>query len=80
MAPMAFRPACAQTSEPVSLQSSAYRQALERETFDLINKYRKAQDMPILQWDDTIAKVSRIHSKDMANEDSSISAVIRLLD
>jgi len=62
-------PVRAQTQDTVSLQSPVYRQALERETFDLVNAYRKANGLPGLQWDDTIAKVSRGHSKDMADDD-----------
>ena len=58
-------PALAQT--PATLQSSAYRQALEKETFELVNQYRQANQLPPLRWDDTIAKVSRGHSKEMAD-------------
>jgi uncharacterized protein YkwD len=39
---------------------------LERETFALINQYRKAHDFPPLAWSAEIAKVARVHSKDMA--------------
>ena len=31
--------------------------ALERETFALINEYRKSSDLPILTWDEEIAKI-----------------------
>jgi uncharacterized protein YkwD len=39
---------------------------LEKETFLLINQYRKEQQLPVLAWDDTIARVARSHSNDMA--------------
>jgi uncharacterized protein YkwD len=43
-----------------------FRAGVEKETFLLINQYRTAHDLPALTWDDTIAKVAREHSKDMA--------------
>jgi uncharacterized protein YkwD len=43
-----------------------YRSGVEQETFSLINQYRKSSDLPLLTWDDTIAKVARAHSRDMA--------------
>jgi uncharacterized protein YkwD len=39
---------------------------LERETFALINHYRKENELPVLGWDPDIAKVARGHSRDMA--------------
>jgi uncharacterized protein YkwD len=39
---------------------------VEQETFLLINQYREAHDFPALKWDDSIAKVARAHSRDMA--------------
>ncbi|MCE0498771.1 MAG: CAP domain-containing protein [Methylacidiphilales bacterium] len=43
-----------------------YGHNLEQETFYLINAYRKADNLPPLQWDFNIAKVARDHSRDMA--------------
>ncbi len=43
-----------------------FQHAVEKQTFLLVNQYRKESDLPPLAWDDTIAKVARAHSKDMA--------------
>jgi len=43
-----------------------FRSSLEKQTFFLVNQYRKSNELPPLAWDDTIAKVARDHSKDMA--------------
>jgi uncharacterized protein YkwD len=43
-----------------------FRSELEKETFILVNDYRKSNQLPLLTWDDQIAKVARAHSKDMA--------------
>ncbi len=50
---------------PVS-GSPEYRTAVERQAFLLVNQYRKAHDLPPMVWTDSIAKVARAHSKDMA--------------
>jgi len=50
-------------------QQSADTKEVERETFSLINQYRKANDLPLLAWDGEIARVARIHSKEMATGD-----------
>jgi uncharacterized protein YkwD len=50
----------AQTSGP------DFRAGVEKETFLLVNQYRFAHGLPALEWDETIAKVAREHSKDMA--------------
>jgi len=42
------------------------RTELEKETFSLVNGYRTSQALPPLQWDDSIARVARGHSRDMA--------------
>jgi len=52
--------ATSQTSGP------DFRSEVEKETFLLVNQYRKASDLPALAWDIEIAKVARAHSKDMA--------------
>jgi len=43
-----------------------FRSEVEKETFLLVNQYRKASDLPALTWDEAIAKEARAHSKDMA--------------
>ena len=43
-----------------------YCSEVERETFSLVNQYRKASDLPPLAWDGEIAKAARAHSRDMA--------------
>jgi uncharacterized protein YkwD len=56
-----------QTPDSTSKMSGAvYRSGLEQKTFSLINQYRKSHELPLLAWDDSIAKVARAHSKDMA--------------
>lgn len=56
-----------QAQTPVSPASTASdNSVLERETFALINQYRKADDLPVFAWDADIAKVARLHSRDMA--------------
>jgi uncharacterized protein YkwD len=42
------------------------RAGIEQETFYLINACRKADKLPPLQWDSTIANIARDHSHDMA--------------
>jgi uncharacterized protein YkwD len=57
-------------SAPVSSSSAKApaddRGALEKETFSLVNQYRKNSKLPPLLWDDGIAGVARGHSRDMA--------------
>jgi uncharacterized protein YkwD len=43
-----------------------FRASVEKKTFLLVNQYRTAHDLPALIWDDSIAKVARAHSRDMA--------------
>jgi uncharacterized protein YkwD len=43
-----------------------FRSQVEKQTFILINQYRKESDLSPLTWDDAIAKTARAHSKDMA--------------
>lgn len=49
--------------------SADFRASLEKETFRLVNQYRQDQQLPPLAWSDSIAKVARAHSKDMATGD-----------
>lgn len=46
-----------------------YRTELEKETFLLINQYRKDNKLTSFVWSGDIAKVARAHSKDMATGD-----------
>jgi uncharacterized protein YkwD len=58
------------THGPTSQTSGPdYRAKIEKETFLLINQYRKSSDLPALAWNETIAKEARAHSKDMATGD-----------
>lgn len=41
---------------------------LERRVFDLINNQRVAAGLPPFKWNDDIAKIARLHSENMANE------------
>jgi len=65
-----FSIADAQPSVPSKVSDKdaaiAYRTQLEKETFSLINDYRKANDLPGLKWSGDIAEVARAHSQDMA--------------
>jgi uncharacterized protein YkwD len=55
------------TPDSTSETSGAdFRGEVEKETFILVNQYRKASDLPPLTWDGAIAKEARAHSKDMA--------------
>ena len=54
---------------PVLVDTPEFRHELEQETFFLINKYRKENQMTPLAWSDAITKVARGHSKDMATGD-----------
>ena len=49
-----------------ALLEAVYRSEVEKETFLLVNQYRKTNRLPPLAWNDAIAKVARAHSKDMA--------------
>ncbi|HEY0659459.1 MAG TPA: CAP domain-containing protein, partial [Pyrinomonadaceae bacterium] len=40
---------------------------LEKQTFDLINEKRREQGLKPLEWNESIAKIARLHSRDMAN-------------
>jgi uncharacterized protein YkwD len=56
-----------QAQVPQSISADAdLHLGVEQETFLLINQYREAHDFPDLKWDDSIAKVARAHSKEMA--------------
>jgi uncharacterized protein YkwD len=46
-----------------------FRSQVEKETYFLINDYRKTHGLPLLTWSDEIAKAARAHSKDMATGD-----------
>ena len=57
------QPVRGSTSDP---SGPDFRSAVEKEAFSLVNEYRKSNLLPLLIWDDKIAKVARDHSKDMA--------------
>ena len=40
---------------------------LERQAFQLINEKRREQRLKSLEWNETIAKIARLHSQNMAN-------------
>ena len=65
---VAFSGAEAQRTPDSTSETSGpdFRGAVEKETFILVNQYRKASELPPLTWDDAIAKAARAHSKDMA--------------
>ncbi|MCL2924315.1 MAG: CAP domain-containing protein [Trichodesmium sp. MAG_R04] len=46
---------------------------LEQSVFSLINQYRKSKNLPVLQWDNTIAQQSRIHAQQMARGKATFS-------
>ena len=68
----AFSRAAAQETDAAApvVGGPAFCRQVEKETFRLVNQYRKENDLPALLWDDEIAKTARIHSKDMATGDS----------
>jgi len=43
-----------------------FRDGVERQTFALVNAYRKSNFLAPMRWDDAIAKAARAHSQDMA--------------
>lgn len=58
--------ACPDVKAQTEKSNSDFRSAVEKQTFLLINQYRKESDLPPLVWDDTIAETARAHSRDMA--------------
>ncbi|MBM3204539.1 CAP domain-containing protein [Candidatus Uhrbacteria bacterium] len=42
-------------------------ESIERKAFDLINQHRTSNGLAVLTWSDTVANVSRDHSKNMAD-------------
>ncbi|MGK7922031.1 MAG: CAP domain-containing protein [Trichodesmium sp.] len=46
---------------------------LEKSVFVQINQYRKSQNLPALQWDNTIAQQATIHAQKMANGEATFS-------
>jgi uncharacterized protein YkwD len=56
----------AQTAGPAAVGGERLDH-LERETFALVNDYRRANGLPSLAWDDEIARIARLHSRDMAS-------------
>jgi uncharacterized protein YkwD/tRNA A-37 threonylcarbamoyl transferase component Bud32 len=46
---------------------------LEKSVFSQINQYRKSQNLPALQWNNTIAEQARIHAQQMASGKTTFS-------
>jgi uncharacterized protein YkwD len=46
-----------------------FQRDLEKQTFLLINQYRGKDGLPPLKWNDDVAKIARMHSRDMAKGD-----------
>ena len=46
---------------------------LEKTVFAQVNQYRKSQNLPALQWDNTIAQQSRIHAQQMGKGEATFS-------
>lgn len=42
--------------------------SLERSTFEILNRERATRGLTPLVWDESVAKVARLHSRNMANE------------
>jgi uncharacterized protein YkwD len=53
-------------SAPTQTSGPEFQKEVEKQTFLLVNQYRKESGLPPLTWSDAIAKVARGHSKDMA--------------
>lgn len=64
---MVFLAAFVLTFIPGHAQTPGADLKLERETFAVINQYRKAEDLPVFAWSSEIAKEARVHSRDMAS-------------
>ena len=48
------------------MSGTDFCRAVEKEAFALVNQYRKSSQLPLLTWDEKIARVACGHSKDMA--------------
>lgn len=46
---------------------------LEKSVFAQINQYRNSQDLPAIEWNNTIANQSRIHAQEMASGKATFS-------
>ena len=55
------------SSDETPSAKATFRTELEKETFDLVNGYRKDHKLPPFEWSAAIAKVSRGHSRNMAS-------------
>jgi len=54
------------TGIPTGKEKLEFQHELEQQAFLLVNQYRKAHKLSSLSWNETIAKVARGHSKNMA--------------
>jgi len=64
---MDAQPAQPARGPTVETSGPAFCKQVEKETFLLINQYRKENDFAPLAWDEEIAKTARAHSKVMAS-------------
>jgi uncharacterized protein YkwD len=55
------------TAAPVSKPAIANTADLEHRVFDLVNQRRAEAGLPLLNWNDNVADVARVHSENMAN-------------
>lgn len=60
------RPTAARSDRATSAPVNARSAALEREVFDLVNRYRRAHGLPALELDARISREARQHSAAMA--------------
>lgn len=58
-----------ESTDATATTGNAFRHEVEQETFDLVNQYRKDNDLPPLKWSDAVANEARGHSRDMASRD-----------
>ena len=68
--PLATRPRRVLTEKRASLppvvNSVLAPTELEKQAFTLLNEQRKENNLPVLEWNEEIAKVARLHSENMA--------------
>jgi tetratricopeptide (TPR) repeat protein/uncharacterized protein YkwD len=56
-----------------NVQSKQRKYDLEKSVFSRINQYRKYQNLPALQWSNSIAEEARIHAQQMASGKTTFS-------
>jgi uncharacterized protein YkwD len=50
---------------------SDFQRQVEKKTFELINAYRDREGLTPLKWNEGIAQIARVHSRDMASGDAN---------